>query len=74
MFDYLYIICLSLIIFFVNLILIKKNFLLNNIGKNHQNFTYINQVPLSGGIILMLFFFTLLLIMFYYFLFYLYLF
>ncbi len=57
MFDYLYIIILSLLIFFVNFILIKKNFLLNNIGKNHQNFTYINQVPLSGGIILMLFFF-----------------
>lgn len=56
MFDYFYIIFLTILIFFVNLILIKKNLLLNNIGKNHQNFTYINQVPLSGGIILMIFF------------------
>ena len=57
MIDYLYIIFFVPIIFFINSILLKNFFLLNDTGKNHQKYTNLNQVPLSGGLLIMIFFF-----------------
>ena len=50
--------CLVLIpiIFVINKIFIKKNFLLNFSGESHQKFASKNLTPLSGGFILLVFF------------------
>ena len=43
---------LIIISLFLNRYLIKKNFLVNVTGDNHQKFASKNKVPLIGGIIL----------------------
>jgi len=46
-----------LIIFLVNFFLKKNLILLNDTGFNHQSFTSLKKVPLSGGIFILYFFF-----------------
>ena len=45
-----------LIIFLVNFFLKKNSVLLNDTGYNHQSFTSLKKVPLSGGILILYFF------------------
>ena len=55
--DYLFFLFLIPLIILTNFFLVKKNFLINNTGKLHQNYANFNQVPLSGGIYVLLFFY-----------------
>ena len=45
-----------LIIFLINFFLKKNSVLLNDTGYNHQSFTSLKKVPLSGGILILYFF------------------
>ena len=54
---YLFFLFLIPLIILVNFFLIKKNFLISDTGKQHQNYANLNQVPLSGGIYVLLFFY-----------------
>ena len=55
--DYLFFLFLIPLIILINFFLIKKNFLINDTGKVHQNYANLNQIALSGGIYVLLFFY-----------------
>ena len=52
MIHILFLIIISLAIYFSNLFFIKKKFLLNSTGDPHQSFISKTKVPLSGGVFL----------------------
>ena len=59
MIHILFLIIISLAVYFSNLFFIKKKFLLNSTGDPHQNFISKKKTTLSGGIFLILAFITL---------------
>ncbi len=57
----IYLFLISIIFLFLNIMLVKKKYLLSFSGDNHQKYTSKNNIPLTGGILLfalILFFFN----------------
>ena len=52
--NYILLLILFLVIYFINQFLLKKNLLLNYSGQVHQVFTGEQKVPLSGGIYILI--------------------
>ena len=50
MIDYIYFILILILIYLLNIFLLKKNCILNTTGEAHQNLTSKKKIPLSGGV------------------------
>ena len=49
-----YLICLTVLFFYINKFFIEKNILISETGDKHQKFASISKIPLTGGILLFL--------------------